>query len=29
MENRSGGDIENVKQAARDVDKDKFAGLYT
>jgi len=23
------GDIENVKQAARDVDKDKFAGLYT
>ena len=23
------GDIENVKQAARDVDEDKFAGLYT
>jgi len=23
------GDIENAKQAARDVDEDKFAGLYT
>ena len=23
------GDIENVKQAARDVDEDKFARLYT
>ena len=23
------GDIENVKQAARDVDEDKLARLYT